>query len=480
MDKSKVIFNNNIPEKIVKKANKSKNKFIKKFGDDSKEIYHLRPVKNETLDHLNVSILELSNEPLVIEEKPIIIGNIRMGFGHYRIAMAIASCANAMGYKPYWFDLNSFTKTTGGKMIEHQNKLYSLGSRLSQKSKLFNHFVWEPMNSETFRKINYNAIDQKNSELLTPIYRDFPKDTPFIGTHVWPTQGAIHQGMTQVVNVIPDNWPMGLHLAEGSIHTVQTPFAYLGYKTLNGMAKEQLSGMPSHSIYQVGNYIDHELVENIEADTKSRLERIKNNKPLRILLPVGGAGAGQKIFKNLIEFLIPYIESKRVQLIINFGDHLNVYEYLNSNIEKFSSLAEKVFDKYSSIQQMSNDFNNNEAGIYAIYHKDIYQAVYSSNILMRICDLLVTKPSELSFYPIPKLFIKRVGGHEAYGAIHSSEMGDGTFECHTNKQMIQIMKSILDDPDLLISLNNQVLSLNKIKRYHGGYEVVRLATQKSR
>ena len=27
--------------------------------------------------------------------------------------------------------------------------------------------------------------------------------------------------MKHVVNAIPDNWPMALHLSEGSIHTVQ-------------------------------------------------------------------------------------------------------------------------------------------------------------------------------------------------------------------------------------------------------------------
>lgn len=479
MDKTSRIFNNKIPDKIIRKANKSKNKFIRKFGDDTNGTYHLKPVVNPTLDHINISNLVISNEPLQLEENAIIIGNIRMGFGHYRIAMAIASCANALGYKPYWFDLNSFSSTTGGKMIEHQNKLYSFGSRLSQKSKLFNYFIWEPMNRETFRKINYNAIDQKNTELLTPIYNDLPKDTPFIGTHVWPTQGAIHHGMTNVVNVIPDNWPMGLHLAEGSIHTVQTPFAYLGYKTLWGMAKKQLNSMPSDAIFEVGNYVDHELVDNIVEDTNNRLVRIKDKKPLRVLLPVGGAGAGQRIFESLINYLMPHIETGKIQLILNFGDHLNVYSYLEKCVSKFKENTKKLFNQYDAIQDMVKDFDQCDAGIYAIYHEDIYQAVYSTNILMRISDVLVTKPSELTFYPIPKFFIKRVGGHEAYGAVHSSEMGDGTFECQTNEEIIQMMDKILNEPDILKSFNHQILKLNKMKRYHGGYEAVKLAIKKS-
>ena len=83
---------------------------------------------------LGVRELRITAETGVnFDEKSIIIGNIRMGFGHYRISMAIASAARSMGYDPYWFDLCSFSSTTCGKIIAGQNELYSLGSRLSQK-----------------------------------------------------------------------------------------------------------------------------------------------------------------------------------------------------------------------------------------------------------------------------------------------------------------------------------------------------------
>ena len=49
-------------------------------------------------------------------------------------------------------------------------------------------------------------------------------------------------------------------------------------------------------------------------------------------------------------------------------------------------------------------------GIHAFAHKNIFEAVYCTNLLMRSCDVIVTKPSELAFYPVPKLFIKRVIG----------------------------------------------------------------------
>src|SRR5574344_1018103 len=298
-DKSSVIFGNPIDSKTIRKGKRSKAKFLKKFGDDSAKEYHLTAESVPCLKGMGVQNLVLSDKPFAFPPKSVIIGNIRMGFGHYRISIAMASCARALGYKPFWFDLASFD-ATGSKMIRYQNDLYSTGSKISQKSRLFNKTVWEPMNSEGFRKITYNSVDQKNSELLVPLFHDFPKDIPYIATHVWPSQGAIHAGLTHVVNAIPDNWPMALHLSEGAIHAVQTPFAYLGYKMLNGVAKKSLKGIPESDIYEVGHYIDHELVSNIEKDVEARVNRIQKDEPTRILTSVGGAGAGAKSFLEIV------------------------------------------------------------------------------------------------------------------------------------------------------------------------------------
>ena len=97
------------------------------------------------------------------------------------------------------------------------------------------------MNYEGFRALSYNAADQKNAELMAPVYRNVPKDIPVIGTHVWPAQAAVHAGMKYVVNAIPDNWPMALHLSEGSVHTIQCHNSYMGYRILNGMNKDKVN-----------------------------------------------------------------------------------------------------------------------------------------------------------------------------------------------------------------------------------------------
>jgi hypothetical protein len=93
---------------------------------------------------------------------------------------------------------------------------------------------------------------------------------------------------------------------------------------------------------------------------------------------------------------------------------------------------------------------------------------------MRSCDVLVTKPSELAFYPVPKLFIKRVGKHEMWGAIHSAEVGDGTLECRDIPHTVQMLTQFLETP-LLDEMCECIMENKKAGLYDGAYKVVELA-----
>ena len=474
-DRTKVIFGNPIDDRTRRAAEKSKAKFAAKYGDDSAADYKLAFKPIDTLSFLGAENIVFSDEEATFDDKALIVGNIRMGFGHYRNSIAMASCAAALGYKPYWLDLASFD-ATGSAMIREQNALYSLASRISQKSRLFNKLVWEPMNRDGFKKLTYNAKDQKNSELLVPIFRHIPKDIPYIATHVWPAQGAVHAGMTHVVNAIPDNWPMALHLAEGAIHAVQTPYAYLGYKTLGGFAKKPLKGIPADTLKEVGCFIDHELLVNLEEDNRLRKERLSSGKPMRILMTVGGAGAGFDDFAAMVRHLLPYVREKQVSLFINFGDHKGVYDKLIARIPGLE--ANEYFDRYDDLTAMVREIREGDAeGVTAICHEDIFRAVYSTNLLMPVTDLLITKPSELAYYPIPKVFMKHIGGHEVYGAIYTREMGDATYECETAEALCDMIDTLINDKAILKTMCARIVELKAQRVYDGGYEVVRLAAK---
>jgi len=480
-DRSKVIFGNEISDKDYKSAIASKEKYAKKFGDDSgrphpailKENAHIGPL----LGVQDIRVCESGDSLPFDSEKGIIVGNIRMGFGHYRISMAMASAAHALGYTPYWMDLNSYPDTTCTKVIGAQNDLYSLGSRISQKSKAFNKVVWEPMNYEGFRKLSYNASDQKNAELMAPVFQNVPKEIPVIGTHVWPAQAALHAGMKYVVNAIPDNWPMALHLAEGAVHTVQTHYAYQGYRILNGMrGNEVLKPMPAESLVYTGHYIDDELVRNIEADCKARMARKNDGKPMRFLLTIGGAGAQKEIFASIIHFLIPYLEDDRAVLYVNVGDYRNVWEELKKEIMGLDRLSTEHMDNWDETVSFANEALTGDVhGVHAFWHQNIFEAVYATNLLMRSCDVLATKPSELAFYPVPKLFIKRIGGHEQWGAIHSAEIGDGTLECRDIPHTLQMLELFLKDDVLLSDMCSCIIQNKAAGVYDGAYKAVQIA-----
>ena len=478
LEKSREIFGNLMSARDLKKAEKTQKKFLKKYGDDSAKDYRFALRDNPVLAELGTKEL-VFGEGAAFSDKTVFVGNIRMGFGHYRISMAMASCARALGYEPVWVDLNSFKESTCTKIISGQNELYSMGSRLSQKSKLFNKLYWEPLNSEGFRKLSYNCSDQASAELMAKLLRNLPKDLPYVATHVWPAQAAIHAGFTKVVNAIPDNWPMALHLAEGATHTIQTRSSWLGYKALRGMDKSRtLKPMPAGDIVYTGHYVDHELVSNLEKDTALRMDRVQNGKAKRYLLTVGGAGAQQALFASVIRALLPDIKAGKAVLFINVGDHKNVWESLKKAVPELEQA--KVFhNEYDKARAYAEAAVEGEAkGIVGFCHEDIFAAVYITNLLMRASDVLVTKPSELAFYPIPKLFIQHVGGHEIWGAIHSAEFGDGTYEVAPGRETTDMIRLLQDEPEILLNMNRCILRNNEAGLYNGAYEVVKLAAAK--
>ena len=483
MSKSQSVYGNEQKASTVRKAEKSKKKYIKKFGDDSNANYSAEVVENkyigDTLGVKNIAIgkAEPGTSKGFDTENGIIVGNIRMGFGHYRISMAMASAANSLGLTPYWMDLNSYPETTGTKVISAQNDLYSLGSRLSQKDKLFNKVVWEPVNYTGFKQLSYNAPDQKNAELMATVFNNVPKDIPVIGTHVWPAQAALHAGMQYVVNAVPDNWPMALHFAEGAVHTVQTHYAYQGYRTMNGMAGDKvLKPMPADSLVYTGHYIDDELVKNLKQDNKRRLARKADGKPMRFLLTIGGAGAQKEIFAAIINELMPEIKKNKVALYINIGDYINVWEDLRKLAPDMYLYTKTHFNDWAETQQFCKDaLKGDVEGIHLFCHENIFEAVYATNLLMRSCDVLVTKPSELAFYPVPKLFIKRIGGHEQWGAVHSAEMGDGTLECQDIPHTLQMARLFLEDDVTLKNMCDAIDLNKKLGLYDGAYNAVKIA-----
>jgi hypothetical protein len=266
-------------------------------------------------------------------------------------------------------------------------------------------------------------------------------------------------------------------LAPGAVHTVQSPSAYFIFRTLRelGSPEPVKQGIPEEQVFLTGHYVDHELTANIDADCEARLARMRNGAPRRLLVSIGGAGAQQDLLTALIGHLMPGLRNGEIALFLNCGDHKNALERFSTGIPDFSRIARIHLDWEETRELIHAADSSLASGLHVFLHEDPFVAVYTTNVLMRAADILVTKPSELAFYPIPKLLLERVGGHEAWGAIRAAELGDGTVECRGLSQALQAMDLLLQEKDLLALYCSQIKRLGTLGVYDGAYRAVNLA-----
>jgi hypothetical protein len=115
-------------------------------------------------------------------------------------------------------------------------------------------------------------------------------------------------------------------------------------------------------------------------------------------------------------------------------------------------------------------------GLHVFLSDNTFHGVYATNYLMRVVDVMITKPSELAFYPVPKIFNERVGAHEAWGAIRSAELGDGTIETRSVPRTLQAIDLLTEEEDLLELFCDSIVKNKSIGIYDGAYKCVELAT----
>lgn len=479
------VYGNKIPKRKINQSRLMYTYYAWKNGHNPNKWTQLttEPYLNGYEDFGLMSIVEKTADmdlKPINPKKGILLGTMRMGFGHYRMSLALASVAKHYGYTPYWFDMLAFPDTAAGKTIRQLEKWYNLGSRISQRSKWFNGIIWEKLTSAGAQNISASLSNGALSQIYATLFHDLPKDMPILSTHPWVGHAAVTAGMEKIITIIPDNYPLAFHIVEGSLHTVQSPSTYMGYRTLFGMGgKIPIKNcMPPEDICETGHYIDHEIAHNIEYDCEMRRKRMKEGKPRRFLLTMGGAGAQVEKFADLIFIAKEAIENKKATFFVNMGDHTRQWDNL-SKIFKSHGITWTMHTYWQYTKEFIKTAEKDTiTGVHIFLHTNFYAAVYTTNLLMRINDIMITKPSELSFYPIPKLFIQRVGRYEAWGAIRSSESGDGTIETTSVNGLYRTLRTLITDTDLLDLYCGHIIKNGKNGLYDGAYNAVKKAVQK--
>jgi len=385
--------------------------------------------------------------------KPLIVGTIRMGFGHHRIAYATASWGIDSGSETLFHDLLAVESPEAG-LIKRTDELYSKGSRLASELGGLIETTWGGFTSKS-GDANALRTAYQLAEVLKPLLKGLDINQPIIATHSLVGLTAIAAGFKNVINLVIDNHPQWFLVVPGALNLVQGP------KTLGKLLR---MGVPETDVRLAGHWVPSDLVKNAEADSLVRLERVRAGAPLRILLPVGGAGAQRRWVSQLLEALGPLITKGSVQVIINAGDHKHMRGAFEEVLERMGMKPNDGYEVVTTIEGVhrfcSERRNATEPahGVTLFAFDTYFPAVAATDLLSRVSDVLACKPSELAFYPLPKLMLRRVGDHEADSALRANELGEGTEEMREVSEAVSWIRLMLTRPAYLRNMNKRVIA----------------------
>ena len=148
----------------------------------------------------------------------IVVGTIRMGFGHHRIAYAASSWGVASGKTTYFHDLLNIDSAEA-TLIKEMDKGYSKASRMATEMGGAVEALWGSLTrgaDENMLRASYQF-----GENLLPLLLSIPKDTPIISTHCFVGLIAVALGFTKVINLVIDNHAQWFIVVPGAINLVQ-------------------------------------------------------------------------------------------------------------------------------------------------------------------------------------------------------------------------------------------------------------------
>lgn len=416
---------------------------------------------------------------------PLFIGTIRMGFGHHRIAYAACSWAldadkdNSTGVSnkdrsTYFHDLLNIDSPEAD-LIKATDAAYSKMSRIASNMGGLVENIWGKCmlsgDGDALRISGLTAVH------LRPLFKDLPLDTPIIATHCYVALAAVAAGFTNVINLVIDNHAQWFVVVPGCLNLVQGPVNYQNFLKM---------GVDEKNIQLAGHWIPRDLVVNIPDDCARRIARAQSSegKPRRILIPVGGAGAQRKFIVQFVEALEPFVKQGKVQLFLNAGDHKHMKAAFQEVLSKIG--LDGKYDNVTSTDGVNAfrdsllEGNEPKSAVTLFSFDDYFPAVATTDILSRVCDVLACKPSELAFYPVPKLMIRRVGDHEQFSALRAAELGDGTLEAREIEDTLKYMNKFVDGSELLTQMNHSIIQNAKIGTYDGCKNAVKIALERAR
>lgn len=136
---------------------------------------------------------------------------------------------------------------------------------------------------------------------------------------------AVAVGFKNVINLAVDNHAQWFVVVPGALNLVQGPSLYQDLLKI---------GVPEDGLELAGHWCNKELVNGIPEAVDRRIERVEGNKPLRLLIAVGGAGAQKDYLTALVKPCAPLVRKGKLQLFLNAGDHLHMKEAFEEQLDE--------------------------------------------------------------------------------------------------------------------------------------------------
>jgi len=225
------------------------------------------------------------------------------------------------------------------------------------------------------------------------------------------------------------------------------------------------------------------MVQNIPVAVQRRIQRKQDNKPVRLLIPVGGAGAQESFLCEIIAQCAPLVQAGQLQLFLNAGDHDHIEDAFVQQLRE-SGLEYETVEDVQGLNAFrdrlwASETNEPAQGVTLFTYNDKYPAIATTDKLCDVADVLVSKPSEMAFWAVPKLMIRRVGDHEQKSAYRAAELGDGTLEARTIPEIYQHITNFIEKPSVLINMNKAVQRNNEIGIYNGSKIAIERALERA-
>jgi hypothetical protein len=274
-----------------------------------------------------------------------------MGFGHHRIAYATSSWGLALNNNTsggnssrdvYFHDLLNI-ESEEATMIHEMDQKYSKGSRLASEWGGVVERCWGNLTKagdEDSLRVTYQM-----AEYLRPIIAGLDKRSPIIASHSLVAAAAVAAGFTNVINLVIDNHAQWFVVVPGALNLVQGPSNYHNFLRM---------GVPPEQIQLAGHWCPHDLVTDIPNAVTRRKLRIHKSKPLRILIPVGGAGAQRTFVTALVQACAPLVKANKLQLFLNAGDHAHMKEAFQRVLDE----NQLEFHTISTMENLKGNFFN--------------------------------------------------------------------------------------------------------------------------